>query len=515
MTNSNSNDYIQAFLGWHYFRAEEWTWPIGMIKQYSYLTTTNVIFTDSIPFLAILLKLIQKYLPELFNYLGMWSLGCYMLQGFFAALLLRILACSRVVCILGSIFFILSPILFQRTALIMHTALSSHWLILAALYLYVRKGKYSTFLWGGLWILTLYVHFYFVVMIGLIYAAWAGKQLWIKKERTYAESVVQIGTILGISILAMYSLGYFTIGEARGGGLGGFSMNGISPIMPLRITFTEKINEDFFFLALDALNKFKMPSLNLLIAGQFEGFNYLGMGVIVLLGIVAMFSLKNKHRVTLFLKRNWTLVLAALMLTILALSPIITIGNYYVGIPVPSWLISLWSIVRASGRLFWPVNYLLILVGVVGIQRLFKQRVAVIILLIALGVQVWDGHEFYSLGKKKFVKNIIQPSTQWETVLSKYDHVFYMPTKQNYAKMSYIFLKSRPLLNYIKIARHHDFIKLEKDFTKEMTAFYNGQGEKNRLYILEKSEYALKEKSLRNYQNKCIDGLIVCFSKIR
>ena len=41
------------FLGWQFFRSEPWTFPIGAIKSFFYPDGTSVVFTDSIPLVAI------------------------------------------------------------------------------------------------------------------------------------------------------------------------------------------------------------------------------------------------------------------------------------------------------------------------------------------------------------------------------------------------------------------------------------------------------------------------------
>ena len=52
-------DAAQHFLGWHFFRSEPWTFPIGVIQSYQYPQGTSLVYTDSIPLLAIPLKLLS------------------------------------------------------------------------------------------------------------------------------------------------------------------------------------------------------------------------------------------------------------------------------------------------------------------------------------------------------------------------------------------------------------------------------------------------------------------------
>ena len=52
----DQGDITQSFLGWHFFRNSEWTFPLGKILQYNFPQGTSIGFTDSIPFLALLFK---------------------------------------------------------------------------------------------------------------------------------------------------------------------------------------------------------------------------------------------------------------------------------------------------------------------------------------------------------------------------------------------------------------------------------------------------------------------------
>ena len=69
--------------------------------------------------------------------------------------------------ILGSILFILSPIMIERA--FRHTALASHWLIIFAIYLYFKSKKegFSNYKWGFvlLSVLSITIHPYFFPMI--------------------------------------------------------------------------------------------------------------------------------------------------------------------------------------------------------------------------------------------------------------------------------------------------------------------------------------------------------------
>jgi len=70
-------DIKQHYLGWEFFRREDWSFPLGAIHQLAYPYGVSVTYTDSIPLMAIPFKLFSSVLPEHFQYLGIWGLLSY------------------------------------------------------------------------------------------------------------------------------------------------------------------------------------------------------------------------------------------------------------------------------------------------------------------------------------------------------------------------------------------------------------------------------------------------------
>jgi hypothetical protein len=77
-------------------------------------------------------------------------------------------------------------------------------------------------------------------------------------------------------------------------------------------------------------------------------------------------------------------------LTLFALSNHIGIGTLSLTIPLPQSLIDRASILRSSGRMFWPVYYTLIAAGVAVVLRSHRERVAGGLLAAASLVQILD-----------------------------------------------------------------------------------------------------------------------------
>src|SRR5512133_1431683 len=85
-------DAAQHHIGWEFFRYEPWRFPLGKISGFGTPDGTSIVYTDSIPVVALVLKAARSLLPDRFQYVGIWLLACYALQGFFGWLLASLVA---------------------------------------------------------------------------------------------------------------------------------------------------------------------------------------------------------------------------------------------------------------------------------------------------------------------------------------------------------------------------------------------------------------------------------------
>lgn len=80
--NNPSPDPSQHYLGWVFYRRSGWHLPyLGANYSAIYPYRTSILYTDSIPLLAVVCKLLGGVLPARFQYLGLWGLFCYAMQG--------------------------------------------------------------------------------------------------------------------------------------------------------------------------------------------------------------------------------------------------------------------------------------------------------------------------------------------------------------------------------------------------------------------------------------------------
>ena len=64
-------DLMQHYIGFGHYRNSSWTFPIGLISTLSKPYPMSVIYTDSIPLIAVFFKILSPLLPETFQYFGL------------------------------------------------------------------------------------------------------------------------------------------------------------------------------------------------------------------------------------------------------------------------------------------------------------------------------------------------------------------------------------------------------------------------------------------------------------
>lgn len=374
-------DLTQHYLGWCFFRESNWTFPIGLTNRLAYPDYSSVIYTDSIPIFAVFFKLLSPVLPETFQYFGWWGLACFMLQGLFAAKILNALYVGKGQILIGSLMFILSPIVIEK--MFRHTALGGHWIILLAIYLFVRHSniytdiKKTTLYWGLVGVYIGSVHMYFLPMCGAFLCGFVLCS-WLKEKRLLLKYALPGVSFVGGLFVTTYLLGGFsTKAETGSSDLGVFSFN-------LNGFFNAK-----------GYSKF-LPSLATYYDGQYEGFAYLGLGVFVLLAVAFGYLWVNVYKKKKP-DRNFVLygsmyVLMCVGLILFAASPEVTFGDRLLFVLTDSsTLTHYWGIFRSTGRIVWPVCYLIDIGVIVCNDRLFEKKyLAAAVLAVCAFVQIFD-----------------------------------------------------------------------------------------------------------------------------
>ena len=85
------NDSTTIQLGWYFFLNDDWRFPLGSNPNYGEELGSSIVFSDSIPILALFFKLFKSFIPGNFQYFSFWFLKTKSLE-FFVWLKKKLLA---------------------------------------------------------------------------------------------------------------------------------------------------------------------------------------------------------------------------------------------------------------------------------------------------------------------------------------------------------------------------------------------------------------------------------------
>lgn len=370
-------DNATYYAGWAFYRRDPHLhFPLAWTDRIGYPIGTSIALLDAIPLVAILLRPLSGLLPEPFQYLGLYSLLCFVLQAYFAvSLCRRLFPSDPAFVVLGSLFFLLSAPLTWRA--FGHTALLSHWLILAGLDSYVRDPDHRPTRWlGRLWLvmaLAAGITPYLAAMCFLLSLAGIAR-LVLERRTGVPQAAVLLGATVAILFATLATIGVLVTSDAgayRAPGYGLFSLNLNAPVNPMEY------------------GSILLPKLPIIGPAQLEGYNYLGLGIIALL--VASLIRRPQSVARLADRRMIPLVGLALICTALAVSTSVSFGgSTLVTLRLPSAAMAVVHDLRASGRLFWPAYYLIVAAALALTFSVFKPPYRTAILAAALAVQLAD-----------------------------------------------------------------------------------------------------------------------------
>jgi hypothetical protein len=376
------NDSTTIQLGWYFFLNDDWRFPLGSNPNYGEELGNSIVFSDSIPILALFFKLFKSFIPGNFQYFSFWFFICFYLQLFFSFKILKKFTNSTPYSLIGSIFFLISPILIFRVNY--NHAEAGQWLLLCTLYLFFfNKVDKSKSQWFLLMILSLLISYNFTVVILIAYSFLRIFIFFYTKENFFkpAKDFFILALLL---LLTLYIVGYFQIrpGDALARGFGVYKLNLLSmfdPVQTLRNTHWSLF----------------LPDIKLSKGEELEGFNYFGLGGIMMLLFALFLFLNKRYKANLFaIKSNKEIkvfIIVSLFLTFWALSNKISFGSYtLVEIPLNKYIYAALSIAKSTGRHFWIVNYFLLILSIIIVYKCFKEKNSILILTLFLLIQLTD-----------------------------------------------------------------------------------------------------------------------------
>ncbi len=406
------SDITQHQIGWMFYRNSPWTFPLCKALFLGYPEGTPISYTDSIPLAALFFKLLSPLLPENFQYFGLYTCLCFMLQGIFSAALVFLLTQNRPYSLTGSMIFVTASCFLERC--FRHTALSSHWLLLAALLLYLVRKRQSQknyyILIGLLFCTSLGIHPYLFAMVFAVLTL-SEVEILLAKPRQRKQTI-WFPVCIVLSLAFGYILGIFGTEVSPASGYGMYSLNLNALFNPY--SAHHRIWSGFL------QNREQFPA-------QGDGMYYIGLPLLILIVISLLSQIALHARSFLSLLRKYAgLVLLLAAFTIFAVSNVITFDRQILHVvPLPNVITDGLNVFRASARFFFLPYYCLILATLVWLYRIMKNRqsLAIICGLVTAVLQITeirpglqDLHRFFETRY-----DYIGLSEDWTKLAERYD----------------------------------------------------------------------------------------------
>jgi hypothetical protein len=410
-------DRAQTFLGWHMARQAGATFPLGGIPDYVHPLGASLAYTDTYPWFSVLLLPFSPYLGDVFQHAGLWLGLSYGLLAAFSFRLLRLLTGDDAGSAVAAAIVVANPVLLFRQ---FHLALCAHWLIVAALLVYVLRasGRDRRAARGSAALLVVTAcgtqPYLAVMVLGLLAAAaWVGR-------RSAMSAALEVVSLAVVAALTLYAFGYFSGARTVAAGFGEFSANLLALVDP---NLWSRLIPD-------------VPSR----VTEIEGFAYLGLGPLLLALFVAVSAATRRLRrepppAGPASSLRWGPLAAVLAaFAVFAVGSHARVGRWEI-VDLSPWYAALEPIpstLRASGRFVWPAYYAILFAILATLRRTVSAtRTYAALCLVALAAQAIDAWPAYTaqgaeqIARFKRAPALADPA--WLLAGADYDEIRLLP----------------------------------------------------------------------------------------
>ena len=517
------HDWGTHYLGWAFYKNEPWHFPLGKVTGYNYPVGTNVGFTDSIPLLAIFFKLFARWLSDDFQYFGLWLFLCLLLAAYFTVLLFRLFKVNAIITLAAAVFVATNPVLLYRG---MHPALCGQWLIIACIYLYfqdpdtTRPNK------------ILLYQFILLMLSALInpYLCWMvlGFTLCTPVKLCFFDKVLEKKYFFGYLAVSLFALVFiwYISGMIDFGGKEDLAIPASYGLYAMNLN--SLFNPDGYSTML--------PQLKHVSWHQYEGYMYLGVGMLVLLSVLLLYYgyvfIKRQGKQSKTFEGTATrnrslipLIVLAAMYALLSITLVFTLNDKVLfRIPAPLFFVRLVEIFRANARFFWMPYYLIILFTIIGLAKSkLKPLLTSVLIMGALLIQLYDIKPLLTSRRDMPYGTYTPPmdNQNWIKLMSQFDEILFFPAfetprirSMDYQDFSYLALKAGKPVNLAYVARADS--RAMQLYSDSLTAnVETGKLSPKALYIISGSylEHFSQAFHMNAARLNTLDGCYYIFSK--
>jgi hypothetical protein len=518
-------DVAQHFIGWFFFLNEKWMFPIGNLPNLIYPVGSSLAYSDSFPLFALVGKIFSFHSEQLFQITGYWFLLNYCLIGLFGYLILYFIGFTPWQASLGSLFFPLSPALAFRFG---HPTLCAHWMVVGALVPFFALGskvplaKRFDLTFGYILVfLAAGSHPYLTAMVLFMVLSFALYRTLVREQdqNKFTKLFFHATGLVFVALFTFWIFGYFQGGTMGDVGLGFYNTD--------LLTFFNSQNKSKWIPGYDYLSHSD---------GAYEGFGWLGMGLILLLAIGLFQSLIHRAGglcIKSIIQRRWVILTCLCLFLFAAATRYQVFGHVILKVPLPPMFEKIASAFRSSGRFIWPLYYL-IMIGILAcFFRFFKPKSLFItlgIVCFALGIQIQDNMALYDRIRKvdgAYYSPVSFTSPLWSNLRPFFKRLDLIPpslpvgcppyvTNEYYYHHQYYvgfaFLAAKQKLGINSGSRPRiDTVAMSQGCTKDISDFIEGHVDPEVIYVVDKKFYeSYGDKFSKSLTCGLVDSLNVC-----
>ncbi|GAA0311664.1 hypothetical protein GCM10009087_22210 [Sphingomonas oligophenolica] len=471
----DGNDHGQNAIGLAAYLRAAPPWPSLHSPMLMAPEGLPLALTDSNPLLGLLLRPFAAVLPVGIQLFGLWLFACILLHTGFAAALLRRFTPNPLATWIGAALMTLMPVLLARFG---HVNLCAQWLILWALWVFIdAKRSRQAGWWVAVIVTATLIHPYLLVMVSAIWASAMMRAFVLAPDmRARVRMISDVALVVAPLLVLPLLLGLAGSPVMATGGYGGFSM------------------------ALDALWNPNDPHYSALLPAtalngsqRLEGMNYLGAGLLALAAtaLVCRFRYRPARGDDAALGRLVWLVPAFAVLTLIALMPhLIWRGQILATLPMPEAMPRLLDPIRAAGRMFWPVDYVIVFAAIATVGRI---RFGTLVLGGALLLQIVDLAPLFASARAsggaaaatRPYRRTLDP--RWDALIARADMIEFEPPEpyRDLALLEEVtwraIVAGKPV-RYFYASREP--VAVKRRLANDAAAFTMGQVDSRRLYVL-------------------------------
>lgn len=494
-------DSLTYYLGGAYFQETPWMFPPGLNPRYGLDVPNSIYLTDSVPLLAYAFKIIHAFTGRTVQYMGVWLFICFTLQGLFGWVFASFFTRSHLVRASTAVLLLFMPAFLIRTQELVQYPTSAHFLVLAALVLYLSELRHKGIAWIGLGVVAMLSQSYFFVMVAAIWVAdLVQRGLW--KQAGWRAMAAETFAMPAAAMLALWLSGFFIVSSGMSTeGFGYWRSNLLSPFDSHGGTL------DWSYFLPSAP---KSPATD-------NGRNFYGTGIIALLFVAVACWIVRFHAIS-FDRRVWPLVVVTMLMFVFALSNNIAVGRYEFHIPLPQAVLRMAGLLRVSDRFVWPLMYVGVGLSVSVLCQTLNRFVVVSLIGLTTVLQVvdthvaWQGNADRVAAQRSRVWPTILVSPFWDKAGAVYKNLRRFPIvnrEKDWEHFAYLAFTHRMATNTVYQSRFDEFAAAKTDF-RFLETLKSGRLDADTLYVLDE-RYADAARDYRRSNDllKRIDGYLV------